>query len=175
MDLKERGNVLLIVGATRLELGGSHWMLSRGRDEGKAPRVVPELGLALFSAVHEAINRGLIRSCHDLSEGGLAVALAEMAIAGGLGLEASLRDVPCDDDAAHDAALLFSESPSRFVIEVKSEHLRAVYDLFGPLPIGRLGEVTGDTRLVVHGLGGGTVVEADVRELKEAWQAPLRW
>jgi phosphoribosylformylglycinamidine synthase len=177
MDLKEPGNVVLVAGTTRLEFGGSHWMVSRGRDEGRAPRVGPELGKALFLAIHEAISDSLLRSCHDLSEGGLAVALAEMAIAGGLGVEASLRDVPCDDDAAHDAALLFAESPTRFLLEVRPDRVRAVYDLFGPLPLGRIGEVTGPDgpRLTVRGLGGNVVIDASLSDLKSAWQAPLRW
>jgi phosphoribosylformylglycinamidine synthase len=177
MDLKEPGNVVFLAGTTRLELGGSHWMVSRGRDEGRAPQVNPELGLAFFRTVHEAINRGLIRACHDLSEGGLAVALAEMAIAGGLGLDVSLRDVPCDDDAAHDAALLFSESPTRFLLEVKPDRVRELMDLFGPLPLGRLGEVTGAdvSRVVVRGLDGGSVIDVPLPDLKSAWQSPLRW
>jgi len=177
MDLKEPGNVVFLAGMTRLELGGSHWMLSQGRDEGRAPQVDPTLGRALFLTIHESIHRGLIRSCHDLSEGGLAVGLAEMAIAGGLGLDASLRDVPCDDESAHDVALLFSESPSRFLLEVKPEHVRALVDLFGELPIGRIGEVSGadSPRLVVLGLGGDPTIDASLDSLKSAWQAPLRW
>ncbi len=177
MDLKEPGNVVLLAGTTRLELGGSHWMVSRGRDEGRAPRVDPDLGRALFRAVHAAIGRGLIRACHDPSEGGLAVALAEMATAGGLGLDVSLRDVPSDDESAHDAALLFSESPTRFLLEVRPDRVLELYDLFGTLPLGRLGEVTGADapRLVVRGLGGGAVIDASISDLKSAWQAPLRW
>ena len=152
-------------------------MISRGRDEGRAPQVDPALGRALFHTIYLAIDRGLVRSCHDLSEGGLAVALAEMAVAGGLGLEVSLRDVACDDESVHDAVMLFSESPSRFLLEVKSENLRDLYDLFGDLPLGRLGEVTtGETaRLVVVGLNGEPVIDAAVADLKSAWQAPLRW
>jgi phosphoribosylformylglycinamidine synthase len=132
-----------------------------------------------------AISRGLVRSCHDLSEGGLAVALAEMALAGGLGAGVSLRDVPCEDDAAHDAVLLFSESPSRFLLEVPSEHYAALADLVGSLPIGRLGEVTaaasagaeahGGPRLTVRGLDGSVVIDASVLALKEHWQRTLRW
>jgi phosphoribosylformylglycinamidine synthase subunit PurSL len=177
MDLKEPGNALFLAGMTRCELGGSHWMISRGRDEGRAPQVDPALGLALFHTIYLAIGRGLVRSCHDLSEGGLAVALAEMAVAGGLGLDVSLRDVACDDESVHDAVMLFSESPSRFLLEVKSENLRDLYDLFGDLPLGRLGEVTtGETaRLVVRGLNGEPVIDAAVADLKSAWQAPLRW
>jgi phosphoribosylformylglycinamidine synthase subunit PurSL len=180
MDLKEPGNLLLVAGTTRLELGGSHWALVRGLEGGRAPRVDPEAGRALFRAVHAAIARGLVRSCHDPSEGGLAVALAEMALAGGLGAEASLRDVPCDDDAAHDVALLFSESPSRFLLEVRPEDFIPLADLFGGLPLGRLGEVVGPggdgpPRLTVRGLDASPVIDASVADLKAAWQRPLRW
>jgi phosphoribosylformylglycinamidine synthase len=179
MDLKEPGNALLIVGETRLELGGSHWLMARGHDGGRAPRVEPELGRKLFRAVYGAIARGLVRSCHDLSEGGLAVALAEMALAGGLGARASLGDVPSVADAVRDGALLFSESPSRFILEVRPGDVAAVSGLFQGLPLGRLGEVTGGAagapRLTVAGLAGAPVIDTPVRQLKAAWQAPLRW
>src|SRR6185312_3382776 len=85
MDLKEPGNTLVLVGETRDELGGSHWAMVRGLEGGYVPQVHRASAVPTFKAVHEAISRGLVRSCHDLSEGGLAVAVAEMAIAGGLG------------------------------------------------------------------------------------------
>lgn len=181
MDFKEPGNRLLIAGKTRNELGGSHWLLTQGLTGGQVPRVDPALGRELFRAVHAAIRRGLLRSCHDLSEGGLAAALAEMAVAGGLGATISLRDVPCDDDAAHDNILLFSESPSRFLLEVKTEHMAELSELFGGLPLGRLGEVVGHTsehpapRLHITGLASTPVVDAPLSDLKSAWQRPLQW
>jgi len=183
MDLKEPGNVLLVAGTTRLELGGSSWALVQGREGGRVPRVDPDTGLALFRAVHAAIARGLIRSCHDLSEGGLAVALAEMAFAGGLGAHVTLRDVPCDEEAARDVVLLFSESPTRFLLEVRPEHLGTVSDLFGGLPLGRLGEVAGGEdpsvppapRLTIRGLDASPVIDASVADLKAAWRRPLDW
>ena len=188
MDLKEPGNLLLVVGQTRLELGGSLWALHQGEAGGRAPRVDPDLGLALFRALHAAIGRGLVRSCHDLSEGGLAVALAEMALAGGLGARVSVRDVPCDADAARDPVLLFAESPSRFLLEVRPGDFAPLADLFSGLPLGRLGEVLGPapapdssspvltpTRLTVLGLDGSPVIDSSVSDLKSAWQRPLRW
>ena len=117
-----------------------------------------------------------------------------MALAGGLGADVSLRDVPCEDDAAHDAVLLFSESPSRFLLEVAPGHYAALADLMGDLPLGRLGEVMpkrqsrssgSETavlptngvlpRLSIRGLDGRTVIDARVADLKENWQQPLRW
>jgi phosphoribosylformylglycinamidine (FGAM) synthase-like enzyme len=175
MDLKEPGNLLLIAGQTRLELGGSHWLHALGREGGRVPRVEPQSARALFRAVFAAISAGLVRSCHDLSEGGLAVALAEMAFAGGLGARASLRDVPCDDDAALDGVLLFSESPSRFLLEVRPTDLEALADLLGGLPHGRLGEVTEAPRLTISGLDRPAVIDADVADLEAAWQRPLKW
>ena len=85
MDLKEPGNLLFIVGQTKEELGGSHFALVGGCSGGEVPQVDAELAARTFAAVHQAIAAGTVRACHDLSEGGLAVALAEMAFAGGLG------------------------------------------------------------------------------------------
>jgi phosphoribosylformylglycinamidine synthase len=183
IDLKEPGNLLVVVGMTRDEMGGSLLAEIQNLEGGKVPGVVPALGQAVFRAVYLAISRGLVRSCHDLSEGGLAVALAEMALAGGLGATVSLRDVPCEDDAAEDLVLLFSESPSRFLLEIQPQHYASLADLVGSLPMGRLGEVTGGAggaaasvpRLTVTGLGGTVVIDVPVGDLKAAWQAPLRW
>jgi phosphoribosylformylglycinamidine synthase II len=183
MDLKEAGNLVVLVGMTRNELGGSLWAATQGLEGGSVPGVIPALGNRIFRAVHMAISRGLVRSCHDLSEGGLAVALAEMAIAGGLGARLSLRDVPCEDDAALDPVLLFSESPTRFLLEVPPRHYAALSNLVGGLPMGKLGEVgpapgtPSDTppSLTVLGLDGTAVIDAPIRVLKEEWQHPLRW
>ncbi|GAC1472260.1 MAG: phosphoribosylformylglycinamidine synthase subunit PurL [Isosphaeraceae bacterium] len=181
MDLKEAGNHLLIAGFTRDELGGSHWLSSQGLTGGLVPRVDPALGRALFRAIHAAISARLVRACHDLSEGGLAVSLAESAFAGGLGARVSLRDVPCDEAAAHDAILLFSESASRFLLEVRPGDVSPLSNLFGELPLGRLGEVVAASdssdspRVTVTGLDASTVIDAPVSVLKAAWQRTLRW
>ena len=92
MDLKEPGNLLYLVGATKDELGGSHFALVNDLDGGaSAARSIPSCATATFAAVHAAIDAGLVRSCHDLSEGGLAAALAEMAFAGGLGIDVEIE------------------------------------------------------------------------------------
>ena len=103
-----------------------------------------------------------------------------MAFAGGVGAEISLRDVPCDDDAAHDASLLFSESPSRFLLEIEPRFYNAVGGLFGGLPLGKLGEtrVAADgeaARLTITGLDGSAVVDSPLSALEAAWRRPLDW
>ena len=100
MDLKEPGNLLYLVGTTRDELGGSHYSLlppgeGQGmRAVGNVPQLDPHTAKKIFAAMHQAIQAGLVRACHDLSEGGLAVAAAEMAFAGGFGADIDLQG-PC--------------------------------------------------------------------------------
>jgi phosphoribosylformylglycinamidine synthase subunit PurSL len=183
MDLKEPGNVLLLLGTTRNELGGSLWCHIHAQEGGRVPRVDPALGKSCMKAIHAAIERGLLRSCHDLSEGGLAVALAEMAFAGGLGAQVTLEQVPRGADASTDLVLLFSESPTRFVVEARPECLGELAEVWNGVPFGRLGEVTEGTvkrggaapRLTVRGSGGRVVIDAGTVELKAAWQRPLSW
>src|SRR5262249_23061886 len=129
MDLKKAGNVLYQVGATNCELGGSHLALVARLSGGRAPRVDSARAKATFAALHKSIHSGYVRSCHDLSEGGLAVAAAEMAFAGGLGARIYLLEVPHEIPNAEAAEvhggfasiLLFSESNSRFLVEVPQD------------------------------------------------------
>jgi len=172
MDLKEPGNHLLLVGATRDEMGGSHYHLVNGREGGTVP--MPDLSRApqVFARLHEVIRRGLVRACHDLSEGGLAVALAEMAFAGGVGADVTgLAAVgPLSDEV-----LLFSESATRFVIEVAPANVLAVRECLGEVPLCELGKTVKEPRLRIAGSGGEWLVWAQLADLKEAWQKPLRW
>jgi phosphoribosylformylglycinamidine synthase len=183
MDLKEPGNSLVLVGETRDELGGSIWLAHDQPAAGRVPQVDLERGRRTFLAVHAAIRAGMVRSCHDLSEGGLAVALAEMAIAGALGAEIALGDVPRDGSAQDDAVLLFSESPTRFLLEVPADRTDELYKLLAGVPHAMIGQVLAaensgsgrDATLVVRGLDGHSVIDAIVGDLKSAWQRPLSW
>jgi phosphoribosylformylglycinamidine synthase len=123
--------------------------------------------------IHQAIEKGLIRSCHDCSEGGLAVALAEMAFAGGLGIEANLRGLAKSADCNRVDSSLFSESNSRYIVEVEPDKFDAFAKLMLDVPFGQVGEVTKETKLVIKDEKGNNVIDLDVATLKEAWQKPL--
>lgn len=173
MDLKQPGNVLFLVGETRDEFGGSHFALVNGLTGGQVPTLEPERSLRIFTALHGAMRRRLVRSCHDLSEGGLAVALAEAAFAGGLGLEIDLQTL--STAKLSDAALLFAESNTRFIVEVAPSNAAAFAETLGGLPCVQIGSVTDRDRLVVRGSKGVTILDASLAELKDAWQRPLSW
>jgi phosphoribosylformylglycinamidine synthase subunit PurSL len=173
MDLKEQGNLLYIVGETRDELGGSHFALVNRAEGGQIPVVDPARARQTFAALHQAIASGLVRSCHDLSEGGLATAAAEMAFAGGLGARLDVANVPVAIPLS-DASHLFSESNSRFVCEVAPQHCADFERTLSNLAVANIGTVTSKKRLDIDH-NGRELIDADIMDLKEAWQAPLRW
>src|SRR5205085_11309053 len=130
---------------------------------GEPPRVDLATAPLLFKTLHAAIRAGLVRSCHDLSEGGLAVAAAEMAFAGGVG--ADLKR-PADDGLS-DAAWLFSESATRFLVEVTPEQSAAFELCFTGQALTFVGQTTKEPRLRVAGAGGEWVAWVPLAELKE--------
>jgi len=175
MDLKLPGNYLYLIGRTQDETGGSHFALVESLAGGDVPKVDAPQARATFAAVHRAIDRGLVRSCHDLSEGGLAVALAEMAFAGGLGARAFLDRIPCEDHLPA-AVRLFSESNTRFLCEVHPDDAEDFDEILAGIPHAWIGQVVDTGRLeIVDNPDDPMIVEADLAALKEAWQKPLRW
>jgi phosphoribosylformylglycinamidine synthase subunit PurSL len=200
MDLKEVGNQLYIVGETRAELGGSlyhrlHESLGRS-----VPGPLPD-AIETMRALHRAMRSGLVRACHDCSEGGLAVAAAEMAFAGRLGLDLNLAPVPCSPDVDRDDVVLFAESGGRFLVEVAPEDATAFEAALAGRPFARLGaiptplpEEEGEAlpgapsaprpnplpagrsepspRFRVRGLRGDIVIDCPLDDLLRAWQPP---
>jgi phosphoribosylformylglycinamidine synthase len=175
MDAKQPGNLIFVVGLTKNELGGSHYYQINGELGANVPQTDIRLASNTAKRLHQAIDQGLIRSCHDCSEGGLAAALAEMAFAGGYGIEADLRGVPVSNDCVQNDAVLFSESNSRYCVEVEPQHYDAFAKLMLNIPFGHIGEVTGDKKLLIHDKHQKAVIDADIEKLKNAWQQPLAW
>jgi phosphoribosylformylglycinamidine synthase len=172
MDAKRPGDWVYVLGVTRPELGGSEYWAAKGFVGNSVPRVRLEESLILYRSMERAIGDGLVASCHDCSDGGLAVALAETAFAGGLGLNVDLSLAPAER-VTRDDELLFSESQSRFVVTVHPESAGAFDALVRDRPACRVGEVTAEPYLRVQGRDGREVMRASLAELKEAWQSPL--
>ncbi len=168
MDLKQAGNLLYLVGNTQNELGGSHFAFVNNIQGGIAPSVNSSQAKATFAAIHQAINHALIRACHDLSEGGLAVAIAEMAFAGMLGASVDVASIP-SLEPLNETARLFGESNSRFLCEVKPQHAAAFEHMLNDVPTARIGQVISDAQLTIT-QGDKTLISAKLDALKAAWQ-----
>lgn len=175
MDFKQAGNLVFLVGATKDELGGSHYTLVNNLQGGEAPRVDLKSAPKVFRAVHQAIESGLVRACHDLSEGGLAVAAAEMSLAGHKGADLDLREVQQQSGLSDPAVTLFSESNSRFLVEVEPANRKAFEDLFAGLPLSQIGTVSSNDRLRITSGADRTLVNQSWGDLKKAWQNGIDW
>jgi len=189
MDAKKTGNLLFIAGETKNELGGSHYssLIARRssleeqdtRDEtrvtGHVPTVDLQMAPKIARRISEAIAKGLVVSCHDCSEGGLAVALAEMAFAGGLGIGVDLRGLPKNKDCSRIDSQLFSESTSRYIVEVEPEKYDAFAKLMLNLPFGQIGRVTDTKSVAIKADNGREIIKADIASLKKAWQKTFDW
>ncbi|MBX3013478.1 MAG: phosphoribosylformylglycinamidine synthase subunit PurL [Caldilineaceae bacterium] len=166
--LKSPGNRLYLLGETQAELGGSllytHWENSGGT----AP-TMPAQPLVRYRLLHQAIQQGWIRACHDLSEGGLALALAEMALAGRRGATVTLDPMQAASPTLDPLTLLFSESNGRLLVEVQPENMAAFEAHMAGVTLLPLGEVTAEQTLqITH--SGQAIVSLAVTQLVDAWK-----
>jgi phosphoribosylformylglycinamidine synthase len=174
MDAKRAGDLVYVLGETKRELGGSEWYALHGFVGSDVPKVDGERALARYRALAKAIREGLVASCHDCSDGGLGVALAETAFSGGLGMDVDLAAVPASG-IARDDEVLFSETQSRFVVTVRPEKKAAFEAALAGSTLACIGAVTAEGLFRVKGLKGGAILEEKVEDLKEAWQKTLRF
>jgi phosphoribosylformylglycinamidine synthase len=182
-DFKKSGHIIYLVGHTGGELGGSSYERLADRELGPAPRVRPRDAARLYAAFHRAASGGIVSACHDLSDGGLAVALCEAAFAGRLGAEISLDGLPPLDPAPADVPagarigdgerLLFCESPSRLLATVAPEKAQELKACFAPGELHRLGVVT-DTPHVTVSYREALLLETEIEEIGTYWRG-IEW
>jgi len=174
MDAKKPGNLILLVGETRDELGGSQYYKLAGHLGANVPKVDLRAAPKNAAAVARLIEYGLVDACHDCSEGGLAVAIAEMAFAGGLGAQIDLDLIPAGAELQRPDHKLFSETPSRYLLEVPPENFGKVAQLLQDVRFAEIGKFAANVRLIIHA-DNQTLINTYITELKQAWLKPLRW
>jgi phosphoribosylformylglycinamidine synthase II len=169
-DLKQPGNLLFLLGTTTTAVAGAHACIINGLIPGgtwQLPQVDLDLAPRLMAQLHTAIQAGLVKSCHDLSEGGLAVAIAEMALAARLGADIDIT--PLSVSGHSDWVYLFAESPTRFVVEVAPKDVQAFSQHVDALPCVQIGHVTAATTLVVRTPHTDTFIHASIDQLHHAF------
>ncbi|RKY36724.1 MAG: phosphoribosylformylglycinamidine synthase subunit PurL, partial [Candidatus Omnitrophota bacterium] len=175
-DAKTEGNLIYCIGTTFAEMGGSCYYAVNNWQSGSVPKVDFQQNKAVFEKLSYCIDKGMLEACHDCSEGGMAVALAEMAFGGGLGMEIFLDKVKhhIPKDKPRDDILLFSESNGRFVVEVEEEKKENFEKILQGIPFSMIGKLTDKQKFLVYGIDNRLVVDCAVGVLKDAWQKPLR-
>ncbi len=173
MELKQPGNILYLLGKTYPELGGSHYYQLKGYVGKSVPKVRVEQAKKKMDLMTEAIDSEYVRSCHDLSEGGLAVASAEMAFSSGYGVELDLQKVPRSKEIFRNDSVLFSESNSRFLVEVTEKRREEFEVVMKGVACAEIGRVKKDGYLSVYGLNGEEAIQAELQELRRHWKGVL--
>ena len=169
MDLKRAGHLIYLLGETRAEFGGSLYHRIHDQDGGVVPTPVPD-SIETMRALHRAVRAGLIRSIHDLSEGGLAVAAAEMCIAGRLGLDISMADVAQNAKTDDKHSLLFAESTGRFLVEIEPQDQDAFEATLEHSPTACIGRVISEPHLTMQG-SDAPVMTLSIDAMRTAWQS----
>ena len=171
-DFKAAGDVIYVLGATQAEMGASEYYAMHNATGTAVPRVDFRKNFALYRKLELAIKRGILSSCHDCSEGGLAVALSECCIGGRLG---AAVEFPVGKYAGKltPAQLLFSESAGRFVVSVKKKNEKALRALMRGVACERIGEVKGE--LLSISVRNQLAVAVPVDGLASAWKRTMEW
>jgi phosphoribosylformylglycinamidine synthase II len=165
---KDEGDIIVLLGSNTDELGGSEYLkVVHGIQAGRPPRIDLQTEKGIQQCCLDAINKGYVKSAHDCSEGGLAVALAECCITGGIGAAVELEDNIRKD------ALLFGEAQSRIIITISPDNLDALLKLAKDrqVAVSVIGRVGGD-KLSIE-LPGKDCIELTVDRIKKQWQGAL--
>lgn len=161
---QEAGDVIYVIGKAEAEFGGTELQnILDGEYKGKAPQIDLDIEKERQANVLQAIKAGLLVSAEDIAEGGLAVALAEKAIRGNVGVDVTLQGNPTVE--------LFSETQSRYVVSVKSEDAEAFENI--GLEVMKIGTVTADEKFIVRTNDGKTLIEEDMDGLKKGWKESI--
>jgi len=173
-DAKESGSLLYVVGKTFQELGGSQYLFVNGKSGGAVPKVDAKESLKAMKKLSKAIEMGLVLSCHDVSDGGIATSIAEMLFSGGKGAEIDLKKVPKNKLINRDDVVLFSESNSRFIVEIKDKNKKEFEKIMKGVSFGTIGKTDDTSNMIVKGLKGNVCIKANVEDLKKSWKKPFR-
>ncbi|MDY0184462.1 MAG: phosphoribosylformylglycinamidine synthase subunit PurS [Desulfuromonadaceae bacterium] len=173
MDVKRPQDKVYLLGSTSAELGGSELFNILGFTGNHVPQVDADSALRRYRTLNRAQKAGLVASCHDLSDGGLGVALAESAFAGGFGMDINLGNLRTQGELSV-LEMLYSESQSRLLVTVAPANAEEFEKLFSGQEICCLGKVTSAPTLRILASDETLIIEENIYVLKEAWQATLK-
>ena len=173
-DFKRNSDLVYILGITRDELGGSELAAEIGAEGGEVPQVDLLSAKERYSRFYNALHKGLVTACHDLSDGGLAVSLAEMSIGGNTGVDVELAAVPvCPADMSVEK-ILYSESQSRLLVSVPLESRQAFEEHFSNTHFACIGEVVDEQSFTLR-YQGEVYLREEVEKLRNAWKETMDW
>jgi len=174
MDLKDIGNDVYLLGITNNELGGSVYSKIKNIKSGIVPDVNVKVSKDLMKKLHKAIMEGLVESCHDCSEGGFITAVSEMAFAGDKGIKIDADAIKTGEKMTL-AETVFSESNTRFIVEVNPQNSKEFEKIFKGHVFSKIGTITDDKNLLLVSEKSKISIKENIKNLQKAWQKTLQW
>jgi phosphoribosylformylglycinamidine synthase len=174
MPFKNSGNKVYILGITRNELGGSVISKIKNIKDGIVPNVYPKESVPIMKGIYKAIGKGLIESCHDASEGGLAVAVSEMSFSSGYGVNINIDYIKTADTMSA-AEILFSESNGRFIVEVEPKNENRFKEIFKGLSVSEVGCVSDNEFVTFESQKEKVKFKEKLINLLNAWKHTINW
>jgi phosphoribosylformylglycinamidine synthase len=172
MEVKIPGDLVYILGKTGDELGASEYYQMMDQIGLNVPKVDAEKGLPLYNALYQAIQDGLVASCHAVGRGGLGVHLALSAMGGNSGMDIDLRSVPVEKSLSN-TRMFYSESAGRFIVTIDPKKRGAFEDIMDGLDYACIGRVMDVDTLQVSGVDGEIIINERIGDLKDAWKEPF--
>jgi phosphoribosylformylglycinamidine synthase len=173
IHVKSPGDLVYVIGETRDELGGSEYLKVKEVEDGRAPGIDPEKFIKIYKALNKAIKKGYVKASHDCSDGGIGVAAAEMAFAGGYGMDLDISKIKHDPSINREDVLLFSESNGRLIVEVDPKYRKKFEKVMRDCAVSYIGQVTDTYQFVVRGFNNHIVINEHIADLKQAWITPM--
>lgn len=173
-SFKSPDEFIILISDTNTEIGGSEYTkVIYSSDNGQVPKVDFANAKNVLKKVVKTVNEGLVTSCHDISKGGLFVALTEMAMAGDLGFKVGLKRIPADTERSD--IKLFSETHGRFLMTTKQENLDKLIAIFAEdeIPASYIGQVTKEKKLIIENEGNQVIVDLSLVEIKQVWETRM--
>ena len=168
-SFRDEGDAVYLAGSTGGELGGSFFEKLSGKNLGRSPSLDMKSAFEMYEKLHLAINSGIVSSCHDISDGGLAVALSESCLGGRIGADISIDCLQEGEEKPETAGILFSESPSRFVISVGRKNTGEFEKIMSGTSFCQIGSTTKTPSLRIK-REGRYVVDIPIKEISSAWK-----
>jgi phosphoribosylformylglycinamidine (FGAM) synthase-like enzyme len=170
IDFKKADESIYIIGTTYAEMGGSEYYKLQNKIGNTVPKVRRNGAKRIFRTITKAIDSKFISACHDVSEGGIAVAIAEMALANEFGAEIDARKIPCKGTSRTDFTL-FSESNSRFILEVPENSKPEFERLAKGIPFAEIGRIRRNQQLTVTGLKNNEIIDTPLKNVRRSWKS----
>lgn len=163
-NFKKEGNSIYLIGKTEREFGGSLYYRVLGIKGGISPKMNPKNLINYSNTLLESMKNGIVKSCHDLSEGGLVIAISEMAFGSDYGAEISL---PVFENMRADE-FIFSESNTRWIVEIENDKEFEEILIKNKTPFMKIGKISGKKLKIIQ--SGETLIDIPIENLRDKWK-----